>query len=491
VPELSALTAEQRGGISKLSAEFLRQDFSTTPLDHPTVEAEINAAYVACGLKPPKTILWASSPLDGAVKISIVRALAKKHGLRTLSSRDRVINKITRKIERATVKRAARSLDPHLTIEAASVISKEVTKSALPAYREAFMRYQQNQNLDCICEQCQGERGTKTLKKIKANAHRSLAHELSARNRLHTVFWGPLETELRRKLSPEAINALSTAGNDVNARIDKQITEVINSLPTKLQAVVLKAQADNLDPNRYSYLYPLIKKYEARVHKIRGLRGGPNHPGLLGSYRLTFGHWATLAPVITAGETNSEFLGARVFNNSSARLWAYKNFAVVTQNPVQLFVDPQGRLHNATSACVRYADGFEAYAWHGTPVPLSLIRFSWSPEEIFKERNAELRRCAIEKMGWDEFIKRAKLQPVGPETQDPGNPGEVLKLYDVPENLMRDVRVLVCSNATIESDGLRRRFGLTVPKQFADPIEAAAWTFGVPVEEYRKLQRAC
>jgi hypothetical protein len=50
--------------------------------------------------------------------------------------------------------------------------------------------------------------------------------------------------------------------------------------------------------------------------------------------------------------------------------------------------------------------------------------------------------------------------------------------------------VLLCANATEERDGTRRRFGLTVPAHIGDPVEAAAWTFGLTADQYRQLEHA-
>ena len=129
-------------------------------------------------------------------------------------------------------------------------------------------------------------------------------------------------------------------------------------------------------------------------------------------------------------------------------------------------------------------------AWH--PSPADLIEQGWDAHRILREPNAEIRRCAIERAGWDRFVAEAKLAQVGESVPDPGNPGHHLTLFDVPERIFNEpVRVLLCTNATVERDGTRRRFGLTVPASVRDPLAAAAWTFGVEREQYAELQRAC
>src|SRR5262249_20294746 len=102
-----------------------------------------------------------------------------------------------------------------------------------------------------------------------------------------------------------------------------------------------------------------------------------------------------------------------------------------------------------------------------------------STEAITTEKNVEVRRCAIESLGWDRFIAEAGLVPVtaghGKDVTaacmpDPGNPGQHLVLYDVPERLWGSrIRLLMCTNGTAERDGSRRRYGLTVPAHISDP----------------------
>jgi hypothetical protein len=67
-------------------------------------------------------------------------------------------------------------------------------------------------------------------------------------------------------------------------------------------------------------------------------------------------------------------------------------------------------------------------------------------------------RCAIERMGWDQFITEANLTQVGEPVADPGNPGQLLTLHDVPTGIYDEpVRVLLCTNGTPEADGAPRR----------------------------------
>jgi hypothetical protein len=171
--------------------------------------------------------------------------------------------------------------------------------------------------------------------------------------------------------------------------------------------------------------------------------------------------------------------------------WCFADFAILTPRSLTLHRDGQGRLHHESEPAMAWADGWAIHAWHGTRVPADLIETGWNTARILREANTEVRRCAIERMGWDAFIADAQLAQVGDTVPDPGNPGQTLALYDVPERIYgdTDIRVLLCTNGTVERDGTRRRFGLTVPAEIDSPLEAAAWGFDLTPEQYATAAR--
>jgi hypothetical protein len=172
------------------------------------------------------------------------------------------------------------------------------------------------------------------------------------------------------------------------------------------------------------------------------------------------------------------------------------NICVVSDRPTVLHVESragQTQMHRPDGPAIAWSDGWALHFWHGRRVPASLIEGDgWSVKEIFAERNAEVRRCAIERMGWDEFVAAAGLVQVGDKMPDPGNPGQELALFDVPEKVYPGgFRVLLCANATPEADGVRRRFGILVREDVNDAVDAVVSTFpGVTREQYLSLARA-
>ncbi|MEV0997192.1 DUF6745 domain-containing protein [Nonomuraea sp. NPDC050202] len=168
--------------------------------------------------------------------------------------------------------------------------------------------------------------------------------------------------------------------------------------------------------------------------------------------------------------------------------WPAEHVCVVSERPVALHTEVSGddgqvRLHHADGPAVRYADGWSLHSWHGTRVPAWVIAGP-TVERIAAETNVEVRRCAIERLGWPEYVEQAGLRLVG-TAPDPGNPGSELRLYD----MRRETKVLVAVNGSVERDGRRRRYGLTVPGHLTDPLSAAGWTYGLSAEQYSRLLR--
>ncbi|RJL22711.1 DUF6745 domain-containing protein [Bailinhaonella thermotolerans] len=175
--------------------------------------------------------------------------------------------------------------------------------------------------------------------------------------------------------------------------------------------------------------------------------------------------------------------------------WPREEVCVISERPVEAHTEEfpgfergELRLHRADGPAVRYADGWSLYSWHGTRVP-EWVLTDPTPERIAREPNVEVRRCAVERIGWDEYIRAAGLRPVG-RAPDPGNPGAELRLYDLP-SFAREApaRLLLAVNGSLERDGTRRRYGLRVPARFDDPVAAAGWTYGLTAPQYARLAR--
>ena len=176
--------------------------------------------------------------------------------------------------------------------------------------------------------------------------------------------------------------------------------------------------------------------------------------------------------------------------------WPGEGVCVMAERPLAVHTEPlagshhgEQRLHRADGPAIAFADGFGANVLHGTPVP-EWVLSGLTSDLIRAEPNIEVRRSAIERLGWDAYLRDGGM-PLVASCPDPGNPGARLELYDdLPGNGWETPgRVLVVTNGTPEPDGHRRRYGINVPVSLDEPLDAAAWTYGLTGEQYVTLAR--
>ncbi|XCW06820.1 DUF6745 domain-containing protein [Streptomyces sp. HUAS MG47] len=161
--------------------------------------------------------------------------------------------------------------------------------------------------------------------------------------------------------------------------------------------------------------------------------------------------------------------------------WPYERVAVVCERPVGLHRDEAGRLDRGDGPALAFADGFALYAWRGMPVPSDFPEqlTGLTSERIRTEENAELRRVMLEFYGYERFLAESGAQPVHRD--------ETGVLWRIGLDDDEDVVMVEVVNSTPEPDGTYRTYWLRVPPETRTARAGVAWTFGVPVEDYRPL----
>lgn len=174
--------------------------------------------------------------------------------------------------------------------------------------------------------------------------------------------------------------------------------------------------------------------------------------------------------------------------------WVTDDVCIMADRPTAVHSEPlpsaehgQRRLHRADGPAIQFADGTDTSVLHGTVVPDWVIRDP-TVDRIRTERNVEVRRAAIERLGWDRFIESAALRLID-RADDPGNTGHSLDLYGTPRDWRGGGRILLATNGSVERDGTRRRYGLAVPGHFSSALDAAGWTYGLRGTDYARLAR--
>ncbi|NNH74480.1 hypothetical protein HLB23_32320 [Nocardia uniformis] len=184
-----------------------------------------------------------------------------------------------------------------------------------------------------------------------------------------------------------------------------------------------------------------------------------------------------------------------ILARSAGWWWPGQHRCVISERPIAVHTEPQPgalygevRLHNPDDRAVEFSDGTGIFALHGIRVP-DWVMATPTVDEILAERSVEVRRAAIERLGWDSYIEQAELTLVS-AAADPGNPGAELRLYDVPSRHWGfDTRVVLVVNGSRERDGTRRRYGINVPAGIDDPLAAVGWSYGLDGSQYAQLLR--
>jgi hypothetical protein len=150
--------------------------------------------------------------------------------------------------------------------------------------------------------------------------------------------------------------------------------------------------------------------------------------------------------------------------------WPGEGLCVMAERPVAVHTEPlvgshHGglRLHRADGPAIAFADGFRVNVLHGTPVPQWVLSGP-TVELIRAEPNIEVRRSAIERLGWEAYLRDAEMALVA-SCPDPGNPGAELWLYD---DVLTGAwgtrgRVLVVTNGTPSLTGTVAATASTCP----------------------------
>lgn len=156
----------------------------------------------------------------------------------------------------------------------------------------------------------------------------------------------------------------------------------------------------------------------------------------------------------------------------------FRNACYVAERPTRLERNESGRLHSADDAAIAFPDGYLLYAWKGIFVPARLILEPGriTAKLINAERNAELRRCMIERLGSERYLKDSGANLVGEDTT-----GRLWRKEFASGDAWSVVEVV---NGTEEADGSRKRYFLQVPPRCRTAREAVAWTYGLTEHEY-------
>ena len=159
----------------------------------------------------------------------------------------------------------------------------------------------------------------------------------------------------------------------------------------------------------------------------------------------------------------------------------YQTHVFLVRLPAHIRFDEQLRLHYEAGPAVEYVDRTGTYAWHGNIIPDVWITEKDRPtaQEALQTENVELRRAAMEIVGWDAIIQQLDYSVI--ETDPDEEIGTLIEVRapDIGMERERFLRVQC---------GTGRSFCLPVPPNIRTALEANAWTYDIDPSMLRDLE---
>lgn len=152
-----------------------------------------------------------------------------------------------------------------------------------------------------------------------------------------------------------------------------------------------------------------------------------------------------------------------------AFFWVLDDRIVCVPHPL-VRLDERGRPHAGDEPAVEWV-GARIFCWHGTAVPPFIIRHpQWiTAQAALRERNAEVRRAMMERMGIERFVAEAG----GDLLDQDADAGGERTLRRIPLDGDEPVTAFV-----VRCPSTQAIYVLRVPPTMRTCREAAAWTFG-------------
>ena len=150
-------------------------------------------------------------------------------------------------------------------------------------------------------------------------------------------------------------------------------------------------------------------------------------------------------------------------------VWWHENVLAISDRPLRISRDDQGRLHHPEKMAIEYRDGWGFCSWHGTVVPSEwIVEKKLTAKQALKHQNMEQRRAGCEILGWTKVMDELDAKVIN--RHDSEQIGTLLEV-DLPDSGKERFLDVRC--------GTGRRFVIPVPKEMKTALAANAWSYGL------------
>ena len=177
------------------------------------------------------------------------------------------------------------------------------------------------------------------------------------------------------------------------------------------------------------------------------------------------------------GEINTRSKNYAELSLAACYSWPNRNFVIACERPNKISRDSNGKLHCEDSMAIAWPDDWGLFMWHGIRVPPQLIMdpFSITKEELEKEKNSEISRAWLERLGPKEYFKRMEVKKIDTWLDD--ITGLHYELFDFADRKGElQPRVLKMESPEL-NDGSRPVYVETVDPRLETAQAARRWQF--------------
>jgi hypothetical protein len=370
--KIETLTKEQESMLAVYRDKWMKIGLSTTKADRPKAEDAIRRAYKIGGHKPPRQILWVTSPLAGAVVASILK-------------NDELMKKIYADLQK-DLKQKAQPLVPGASVGASVRASV----------------------LDSV--------GDSVLDSVGASVRASVGDSVG------DSVWDSVGASVRDSVRASVgASVRASVGASVRASVRASVGDSVgDSVWASVRASVLDSVWDSVgasvwdsvgasvrDSVRASVLDSVWDSVRASVRaSVWDSVYGQHEASWLGFYnyfleQLKLEPCKKLIPLMDLAE--------------NANWWIpYKNIAIVSEKHHTCKLT-SGRIHCVDGPAVQYSDGFSVWALWGVRVPQEIAETpagKLDTNTVMKLPNAEQRLVAIRKIGPERVLKDLKAKVI-------------------------------------------------------------------------------
>ena len=424
--QIEELTASQEQKLEAYRDKWRKIGLSTEPVNKEDAERALKDVYSVANLKEPM-ILWARSPMEclymGAfLKITIKESVNKKVD-------EQVWNQVWGRVR------------DQVWVQVGNQVRGQV-------WSQVFHKVW-NQVGDKVWNQVVGQ----------------------VRNQVWNQVGGQVENQVRGRVwnqvrSQVGNQVLSQVTNKVLNQVENQVGgQVLNHVWNQVTNNVMNQVKDQIESPVNTQTYKQIKTIMQDLNNW-----------------FCFGQHD--ADYLSCYEFFKDECGLEVCNKLAPMMRLAKNchwfipfegLAILSEKPIQLNLDAEGRLHAEGRMAIEYADGFGLYRWHGTNIPKHMGEIKpelWKSEWIITEKNAEVRRILIQGIGYAKIARDLKAKSVNVWKEY-----ELLRIEDV------DVEPIMLIKMTCPSTGLLHAH--RVPPDITTCREAIKWcNWGIDKEEF-------